>query len=104
VDVLTLTATPIPRTLHLSLMGIRDISIISTPPEYRQSIITYISEFDETVIAEAITRELNRNGQIFFVHNNIDSIAKMAAKLKQLVPEGALNRGAAGRGHVSVYA
>ena len=85
VDVLTLTATPIPRTLHLSLMGIRDISIISTPPEFRQSIITYISEFDEAVIAEAITRELNRNGQIFFVHNNIDSIENMAAKLKQLV-------------------
>jgi transcription-repair coupling factor (superfamily II helicase) len=87
VDVLTLTATPIPRTLHMSLMGIRDISIISTPPEYRQSIITYISEFDEAVIAEAITRELNRNGQIFFVHNNINSIANMATKLKQLVPE-----------------
>ena len=86
VDVLTLTATPIPRTLHLSLMGIRDISIISTPPEFRQSIITYISEFDEAVIAEAINRELNRNGQIFFVHNNIDSIENMAAKLKQLVP------------------
>jgi transcription-repair coupling factor (superfamily II helicase) len=86
VDVLTLTATPIPRTLHLSLMGIRDISIISTPPEYRQSIITYISEFDEAVISEAITRELNRNGQIFFVHNNIASIENMAAKLKQLVP------------------
>jgi transcription-repair coupling factor (superfamily II helicase) len=87
VDVLTLTATPIPRTLHLSLVGIRDISIISTPPEYRQSIITYISEFDEAVITEAITRELNRNGQIFFVHNNIDSITKMAGKLKQLLPE-----------------
>lgn len=86
VDVLTLTATPIPRTLHMSLMGIRDISIISTPPEYRQSIITYISEFDEAVIAEAITRELNRKGQIFFVHNNIYSIENMAAKLMQLVP------------------
>jgi transcription-repair coupling factor (superfamily II helicase) len=86
VDVLTLTATPIPRTLHMSLMGIRDISIISTPPEYRQSIITYISEFDEAVIAEAITRELNRKGQIFFVHNHIHSIENMAAKLRQLVP------------------
>jgi transcription-repair coupling factor (superfamily II helicase) len=86
VDVLTLTATPIPRTLHMSLMGIRDISIISTPPEYRQSIITYISEFDEAVITEAITRELNRKGQIFFVHNHIHSIENMAAKLRQLVP------------------
>ena len=86
VDVLTLTATPIPRTLHMSLMGIRDISIISTPPEYRQSIITYISEFDEAVIAEAVTRELNRKGQIFFVHNHIHSIENMAVKLRHLVP------------------
>ncbi len=86
VDVLTLTATPIPRTLHMSLMGIRDISIISTPPEYRQSIITYISEFDDTVISEAMTRELNRKGQIFFVHNNIHSIEKIATRIKQLVP------------------
>jgi len=67
-------------------MGIRDISIISTPPEYRRSIITYISEFDEAVITEAITRELNRKGQIFFVHNHIHSIENMAAKLRQLVP------------------
>jgi len=87
VDVLTLTATPIPRTLHMSLMGIRDISMMATPPEYRQSIITYITEFDDAVIAEAIRKELNRNGQIFFVHNNIYSIGNMAAKLKQLVPE-----------------
>jgi transcription-repair coupling factor (superfamily II helicase) len=87
VEVLTLTATPIPRTLHMSLMGIRDISMMATPPEYRQSIITYITEFDDAVIAEAIRKELNRNGQIFFVHNNIYSIANMAAKLKQLVPD-----------------
>jgi transcription-repair coupling factor (superfamily II helicase) len=87
VDVLTLTATPIPRTLHISLMGIRDISVISTPPEYRQSIITYLSEFDGVVIAEAIRKELARNGQIFFVHNNIHSIENMANQLKQMVPE-----------------
>jgi transcription-repair coupling factor (superfamily II helicase) len=87
VDVLTLTATPIPRTLHLSLMGIRDISIISTPPEYRQSIMTYISEFDDALISEAVRKELNRDGQIFFVHNNIHSIEKMAQKIKRLVPE-----------------
>ena len=87
VDVLALTATPIPRTLHLSLMGIRDISIISTPPEFRQSIITYVSEFDEELIAEAIRKELERNGQIFFVHNNIQSIDRIARKLQQLVPE-----------------
>jgi len=87
VDVLALTATPIPRTLHLSLVGVRDISIISTPPEYRKSIITYISEFDEAVIADAVRKEFRRQGQIFFVHNNIHSIDNMADKLKQLVPE-----------------
>lgn len=86
-DVLALTATPIPRTLHMSLMGIRDISVISTPPEHRKSIITYISEIDDAVISEAIRNELNRNGQIFFVHNNIHSIWAMAKKLRELVPE-----------------
>ncbi|WP_246514877.1 transcription-repair coupling factor [Desulfonema limicola] len=87
VDVLALTATPIPRTLHLSLMGIRDISIISTPPEQRHPIITYISEFDESIIIEALRKELKRNGQIFFVHNNINTIKKTASHLKTLVPE-----------------
>ncbi len=87
VDVLALTATPIPRTLHLSLVGVRDISIMSTPPEYRKSIITYISEFDDVLIAEAIRKELRRQGQIFFVHNNIQSIDRIAGKLKRLVPE-----------------
>jgi transcription-repair coupling factor (superfamily II helicase) len=87
VDVLTLTATPIPRTLHMSLMGIRDISVISTPPEYRQSIITYISEFDDAVVAEAIRKERMRDGQVFFIHNNIESIEKTARHLKQLTPE-----------------
>jgi transcription-repair coupling factor (superfamily II helicase) len=87
VDVLTLTATPIPRTLHMSLVGIRDISIISTPPEFRQSIITYISEFDGALISQAIRKELSRQGQIFFVHNNIHSITKIARELQHLVPE-----------------
>jgi transcription-repair coupling factor (superfamily II helicase) len=91
VDVLALTATPIPRTLHMSLMGIRDISVISTPPEFRQSIITTVSEFDEELIKEAIRRELQRNGQIFFVHNNIQNIDKMARKLQQLVPKARLD-------------
>ena len=86
-DVLALTATPIPRTLHLSLMGVRDISVISTPPEHRKSIITYISEIDDAVISEAILNELKRNGQIFFVHNNIHSIWAMAKHLQKLVPE-----------------
>ena len=87
VDVLTLTATPIPRTLHLSLMGIRDISVISTPPEHRRAIVTYISEFDDAVAVEAIRKELRRKGQIFFIHNSIDSIGKTATKIKDLVPE-----------------
>ena len=87
VDVLALTATPIPRTLHISLMGMRDISIISTPPEHRHSIITYICELDDALVSEAIRKELNRKGQIFFVHNNIQTISAMAKYLKELVPE-----------------
>ena len=87
VDVLTLTATPIPRTLHMSLMGIRDISVISTPPEYRQSIITYLTAFDESIIAGAVHKELARHGQIFFIHNRIETIENMARKLQQLIPE-----------------
>ena len=87
VDVLALTATPIPRTLHMSLMGVRDISVISTPPEHRRPIMTYISEFDDAIITGAIQKELERNGQIFFVHNNIHSIDAMAGHLKRLVPE-----------------
>ncbi len=87
VDVLALTATPIPRTLHLSLMGIRDISVIATPPEHRKSIITYLCELNDAVIAEAIRNELRRNGQIYFVHNNIHSIWAMAKHLQKLVPE-----------------
>ncbi|MGD9310538.1 MAG: transcription-repair coupling factor, partial [Desulfosarcina sp.] len=87
VDVLALTATPIPRTLHLSMMGIRDISIISTPPEHRRAIVSYVCEFDDLVVSEAIRSELARGGQIFFVHNNINTIASMAAHLKAQVPE-----------------
>ncbi len=87
VDVLALTATPIPRTLHLSMMGIRDISIISTPPEQRHAIITYVCEFDDTIISEAIRSELARGGQIFFVHNNVHAIDRMAAYLQENVPE-----------------
>ena len=87
VDVLSLTATPIPRTLHMSLMGVRDISVISTPPEHRHPIITYISEFDDALIAEGVRKELSRQGQIFFVHNNIHSIEAVAGHLQSLVPE-----------------
>lgn len=87
VDVLALTATPIPRTLHMSLMGIRDISVIATPPEERQAIISYVSEYDETVIRDAVNRELEREGQVFFVHNNIHSIERVAARLREILPE-----------------
>ncbi len=86
VDVLALTATPIPRTLHMSLMAIRDLSIIATPPEYRFPIKTYISPFDDSVVVEAVGRELERAGQIFFVHNNILTMPAMARHLQRLLP------------------
>lgn len=87
VDVLALTATPIPRTLHMSLMGMRDISVIATPPEERQAILSYVSAYDESVIREAVTREMERQGQVFFVHNHIHSIESQAARLRELLPE-----------------
>ncbi len=87
VDVLSLTATPIPRTLHMSMSGIRDISVISTPPEQRHAIETYICEYDDKIVAKGIRDELERNGQIFFVHNNIHNIWSIAGNLKKLVPE-----------------
>jgi transcription-repair coupling factor (superfamily II helicase) len=86
-DVLSMTATPIPRTLHMSLLGVRDISIIQTPPEQRQAIISYISEFDPVIVVEAIQKEIERNGQIFFVHNNINTIWNISKYLKELVPD-----------------
>jgi len=86
VDVLALTATPIPRTLHLSLMGIRDLSIIETPPEDRLAIQTYLSPYDEPTIVHAIEFELERGGQVFFVHNRVQTIDHMAQRLKELVP------------------
>jgi transcription-repair coupling factor (superfamily II helicase) len=86
VDVLTLSATPIPRTLHMALSGIRDMSVIETAPQDRHSIDTFVCKYDELTIQEAIYRELNRGGQAFFVHNQVASIHQMAAKLSQLVP------------------
>ena len=91
VDVLALTATPIPRTLHLSLTGLRDISVINTAPEDRQPIVSYICEDDDTVTADAVRKELERGGQVFFVHNNIKTIAKKAEKLRELVPEARID-------------
>jgi len=87
VDVLTLTATPIPRTLHLSLVGIRDLSIINTPPEDRLPVKTHVLEFNEEVIADAIRQELARNGQVFFLHDRVRSIYTMARLVQKLVPE-----------------
>jgi transcription-repair coupling factor (superfamily II helicase) len=87
VDVLTLTATPIPRTLQMSLAGIRDLSIINTPPEDRLAITTRVVRFDERLIAEAVGRELKRGGQVFFVHNRVQSIGAMDEYLRKLVPE-----------------
>ena len=86
VDVLTLTATPIPRTLHMSMSGVRDMSIIATPPQDRRSIRTFVMKFDPPVIKEAIEREVARGGQVFFVHNRVESIASMERTLKELVP------------------
>ncbi|MFQ6122855.1 MAG: transcription-repair coupling factor, partial [Dehalococcoidales bacterium] len=87
VDVLTLSATPIPRTLHMSLVGVRDMSTMETPPEERLPIKTYVAEYNERLVREAILRELERNGQVFFVHNRVQSIAFVADKLRSLVPE-----------------
>jgi transcription-repair coupling factor (superfamily II helicase) len=87
VDVLTLTATPIPRTLHLSMVGVRDMSVIETPPLNRLAVRTYVLKFGDAVIQEAITRELDRGGQVFFVHNRVDSIGAMYRYLHRIVPQ-----------------
>ncbi len=87
VDVLTLSATPIPRTLEMSLTGIRDLSLLHTPPAERQPILTYVGEFDDAPVAEAIRRELLREGQVFYVHNRVEDIDRRASQLAELVPE-----------------
>ena len=87
VDVLTLTATPIPRTLHMSLTGVRDMTTIETPPEERLPIVTHVAEYDEGLIRQAIRRELNRGGQVFFVHNRVIGITLVAQRLQRLVPD-----------------
>jgi transcription-repair coupling factor (superfamily II helicase) len=87
VDVLTLSATPIPRTLELSLTGIRDLTLLNTPPAERQPILTYVGEYDDRAVAEAIRRELLREGQVFFVHNRVRDIEATAAHIRELVPE-----------------
>lgn len=91
VDVLTLTATPIPRSLNLALANLRDLSLITTPPPGRLAVKTFIKEWQDLTIIEAIRRELNRGGQIYFLHNDIDTIQQQADTLKKLVPEAQIN-------------
>jgi transcription-repair coupling factor (superfamily II helicase) len=90
VDVLTLTATPIPRTLHMSLTGVRDMSTIDTPPEERLAIKTMVAEYDETLIRTAILRELDRGGQVYFVHNRVMGIEQTAQRVAKIVPEATI--------------
>ncbi|MEO2034238.1 MAG: transcription-repair coupling factor [Planctomycetaceae bacterium] len=90
VDVLTLTATPIPRTLHMSLLGIRDISSLTTPPRDRMPVETRVGRFDEALIRSAMIRELNRGGQIYFVHNRVHDIQEIGKRLREIVPEATL--------------
>ncbi len=87
VDVLTMTATPIPRTLHMSIVGIRDMSVIYEPPHNRKPVQTYVLEYDAEVIKEAITKELERGGQVFYLFNNVETIQKKADEISRLVPE-----------------
>lgn len=90
VDILTLTATPIPRTLNLSMAGLRDMSIISTPPQRRQPVRTFVQTWDDVVVVEACQRELLRGGQVYFLHNEVQSIERLAATLRRLLPEARL--------------
>jgi transcription-repair coupling factor (superfamily II helicase) len=87
VDVLTLTATPIPRTLYLSLAGARDMNTIDTPPEYRLPVVTRVAAYDEALVRRAILREMDRGGQVYFVHNRVRGIQQIANRLRRLVPE-----------------
>lgn len=91
VDILTLTATPIPRTLNMSMSGMRDLSIIATPPAKRLAIKTFIAQWNDRLVIEAVTRELKRGGQVFFVHNDVDTIQTQLKKLKSLLPEARID-------------
>ena len=87
IDVLTMTATPIPRTLHMSIVGVRDMSVIYKPPQNRKPVNTYVLEYDKEVIKEAITKELERDGQVFYLYNFVENIEKKAKEIEELVPE-----------------
>ena len=91
IDVLTMTATPIPRTMHMSIVGIRDMSVIYEPPHNRKPVQTYVLEYDQEVVKEAITKELERNGQVFYIYNRVDTIQKKADEISRLVPEATVS-------------
>ncbi len=93
VDILTLTATPIPRTLNFALSGLRDISVIATPPRARLSVKTFVREWDDGLLKEAIIREIRRGGQVYFLHNEVQTIEKMQARIQDLVPEAQIRIG-----------
>lgn len=110
VDVLTLTATPIPRSLHMSLIGIRDMSVLEEPPMDRVPIQTYVMEYNEELVREAITRELARGGQVYYVYNKVRDIDEVTSRIQELVPGGKCGicswtdeRKPAGGYHVPVY-
>src|SRR6202162_5370657 len=92
-DVLSLSATPIPRTLHMAVGGIRDMSVIQTPPEERQPIKTYVTADDDVLVREAISRELQRGGQVYYVHNRVRTIEKAATRVRELVPDARVTVG-----------
>ncbi len=98
IDVLAMSATPIPRTLHMSLVGLRDMSVIETPPKDRMAIQTVVARFDEKLIRSALELELERGGQVYFVHNRVETIYEIAAKIQELVPQA---RVAVGHGQMS---
>jgi transcription-repair coupling factor (superfamily II helicase) len=98
IDVLAMSATPIPRTLHMSLVGLRDMSVIETPPKDRMAIQTVVAKFDEKIVRSAVEVELERGGQVYFVHNRVDSIYELAARIQELVPAA---RVAVGHGQMS---
>ncbi|MDS8753102.1 transcription-repair coupling factor [Streptococcus pneumoniae] len=90
VDVLTLTATPIPRTLHMSMLGIRDLSVIETPPTNRYPVLTYVLEKNDSVIRDAVLREMERGGQVYYLYNKVDTIVQKVSELQELIPEASI--------------
>ena len=82
-----MTATPIPRTLHMSVVGVRDMSVIYEPPQNRKPVQTYVLEYDEEIVREAITKELEREGQVFYLYNKVETIERKAERIQELVPE-----------------